>query len=222
MASTTPANHSYADGPPRQVPGLDGLHRMTRLLLEERVPEHGQVLVLGAGGGMELTRFAEANSGWHFDGVDPSADMLEAARVATLPFESRVRLHQGTIVDAPLGPFDGATCLLTMHFIPREQRLATLRGVRERLRLSAPFVMAHMSFDEDANSREVWSRRHAAFAVSNGLDAVNMERGRQAILERLTILSPTTEESLLREAGFTDVALFYAGFDFRGWVAYAG
>ena len=34
----------YAEGPPRQVPGLDGLHRMTDLLLAERVPEAGRVL----------------------------------------------------------------------------------------------------------------------------------------------------------------------------------
>ena len=29
------------------------------------------------------------------------------------------------------------------------------------------------------------------------------------------------EEGILREAGFHDVQLFYAGFAFRGWVAYA-
>ena len=28
-------------------------------------------------------------------------------------------------------------------------------------------------------------------------------------------------QAILREAGFADVALFYAGLAFRGWVAYA-
>lgn len=31
--------------------------------------------------------------------------------------------------------------------------------------------------------------------------------------------APTEEEDLLREAGFLDVALFYAAFSLRGWVA---
>jgi hypothetical protein len=41
----------YTEGPPRIVPGYDGLLRMTTLLLAERVPEDARVLVLGAGGG---------------------------------------------------------------------------------------------------------------------------------------------------------------------------
>jgi tRNA (cmo5U34)-methyltransferase len=40
---------AYAEGPPRQVPGFEGLHRMTAMLLAERVPAEGRVLVLGAG-----------------------------------------------------------------------------------------------------------------------------------------------------------------------------
>jgi hypothetical protein len=37
--------------------------------------------------------------------------------------------------------------------------------------------------------------------------------------ERLALLAPADEEGLLREAVFLDVALFYAAFSFRGWVA---
>jgi len=39
--------------------------------------------------------------------------------------------------------------------------------------------------------------------------------------KRLPILSPEQDEELLRAAGFGGVSLFYAGFAFRGWVAYA-
>ncbi len=46
------------------VPGYAGMQRMTALLLSERVPEDGQVLVLGAGGGLELKVFAEAHPKW--------------------------------------------------------------------------------------------------------------------------------------------------------------
>ena len=38
----------------------------------------------------------------------------------------------------------------------------------------------------------------------------------------LPALSPEQDEALLREAGFTDVRLFYAGFTFRGWVGTRG
>lgn len=61
----------YAEGPPRLVPGPAALHRMTLLLLAERAPSDARVLVLGAGGGMELKVFAEGQPGWRFDGVEP-------------------------------------------------------------------------------------------------------------------------------------------------------
>ncbi|UYO01370.1 MAG: class I SAM-dependent methyltransferase [Devosia sp.] len=195
---------------------------MTQLLLGERVPGAGRVLVLGAGGGIELDVLASAHAEWTFDGVDPSDAMLDTARQVTRAHADRIRLHTGTIAVAPEGPFDAATCLLVFHFVPLAERLRTLRGLRQRLVTGAPLVLAHMSFPQDEASREVWMRRHAAFAVSNGVDPAHAESGRRAMLERLHLMAPEDEEAMLAEAGFADISLFYAGFDFRGWVAYAG
>lgn len=212
---------AYAEGPPRQVPGFAALHRMASILLAERVPADGGVLVLGAGGGLELKALAQAHPGWTFDGVDPSADMLRIAAPTVLPFAGRVRLHHGYIQDAPGRPFDGATSLLTFHFIARDQRLDTLREVRRRLKPGAPFVLAHISFPQTEPERSQWIRRHVLFGAPDGIGAAQLESSQQAIASRLTILSPEDEEAMLREAGFAGVSLFYAGFSFRGWVAYA-
>ena len=209
---------SYVEGPPRQVPGFAGLHRMMSLLLEERTPPDGRVLVVGAGGGLELRMLAEAHSGWSFDGVDPSANMLKVAEETVGPYGARMRLHEGYIDAAPEGPFDAATCLLTLHFVPREQRLPTLQQVRRRLKPGAPFIVAHISFPQTEPERAMWIARHVAYS---GTDPANVDSARQAIGTRLSILSPEEDEAMLREAGFSNVSLFYAGFSFRGWVAYA-
>lgn len=57
----------------------------------------------------------------------------------------RVDLIEGLIDDAPAGPFDGATCLLTLHFLDRPDRIRTLRAIRDRLKPGAPFVAVHSS-----------------------------------------------------------------------------
>jgi tRNA (cmo5U34)-methyltransferase len=211
----------YAEGPRRLVPGLDALHRMALLLLAERAPKDARVLVLGAGGGLELKVFAEGQPGWRFDGVDPAAAMLKLAEEMLGPLAARVSLHEGYIVSAPDGPFDAATCLLTLHFLSIEERLRTLQDVRRRMKPGAPFVVAHHSFPRDEASRELWSSRFAAFAVASGVDRGMVETGRGFIAHQLPALSPEQDEALLREAGFSDVSLFYAAFTFRGWVAYA-
>jgi tRNA (cmo5U34)-methyltransferase len=215
------AARSYADGPPRQVPGFSSLHRMVTLLLAERAPSNGRVLVLGAGGGLELKALAEAQPGWSFDGVDPSADMLQLAAQTVGPHAVRMQFHEGYIGDAPEGPFDAATSLLTFHFIPLDQRLETLRQVRRRLSDGAPFVLAHISFPQTEPERSMWIARHVAFSAPEGTDPAHLESARHAIGTRLSILAPDQEEAMLRDAGFANVSLFYAGLSFKGWLAYA-
>lgn len=74
----------------RHVPGLEDLHRMAGILLAERVPASGRVLVLGAGGGLELRAFADWQPGWQFDAVDPSPGMLDQARTVLSDTANRV------------------------------------------------------------------------------------------------------------------------------------
>ncbi|QDT53256.1 hypothetical protein Pan44_12720 [Caulifigura coniformis] len=212
----------YAQGPPRIVPGFADLQRMTALLLAEHAPENARVLVLGAGGGLELKCFAEAHAGWTFDGVDPSAEMLSLAGKTLGPLVSRVRLHEGTVEVAPEGPFDAATCLLTMHFIPLDERRHAVAEVHRRLKPGSPFVVAHLSFPQGEGERDAWLSRYFAFAGITDSEPGKLQAARATIDAKLTILSPEQEEAILREAGFTNISLFYAGLAFRGWVASAG
>jgi tRNA (cmo5U34)-methyltransferase len=182
----------YADGPPRFTPGLDAVHRMTAILLAERAPTDAHVLVLGAGGGLELKALAHR------------ADLIE-----------------GYIDAAPAGPFDAATCLLTLHFLDRDERLRTLREMRGRMTPGAPLVVAHSSFPQSEPARTRWLSRYAAYAVASGVDPAQVEQARIAVGASLALLTPDEDEACLRDAGFDDVELFYAAFTWRGWIARA-
>jgi tRNA (cmo5U34)-methyltransferase len=211
----------YTEGPPKFVPGYYSMQSMATLLLAERALDDARVLVLGAGGGLELKAFAQSHPRWCLEGVDPSAEMLKLAEQTLGEHAPRVRLHQGYIDDAPAGPFDAATCLLTLHFLAREERLRTVVEVRRRLKVDAPFVVAHLSIPQGNGERYLWLERHTAFLVASGVDAEQAAKARSAIETHLPILTPEQDEAILRDAGFSNVSLFYAGFTFRGWVAYA-
>ncbi|MHA3793852.1 class I SAM-dependent methyltransferase [Rhizorhabdus wittichii] len=211
----------YSDGPRRFVPGLEAVHRMTGLLLAERVPDDGRVLVLGAGGGLELKALAEAHPGWTFVGVDPAAEMLALAERTLGPLMERVELVQGYIDDAPAGPFDGATCLLTLHFLDAEERCRTAAAIRERLHPGAPFVAVHGSFPQERGERRLWLSRYAAFAVSSGVDPALAENARDSVDRAVNMFTPEQDETILRAAGFAELSLFYAAFTWRGWVGTA-
>jgi tRNA (cmo5U34)-methyltransferase len=211
----------YTDGPPRFVPGFADLHKMTGILLAEYAAADARVLVLGAGGGLELKALAQTHPGWSFDGVDPAPEMLKLARQTLGPLAMRVRLHEGLIDDAPEGPFDAATCLLTLHFLPANERRRTVQQIHHRLKPGAPFVAAHSSFPQSGRARALWLKRYAAFALGSGTDPAQTEKMRAAVEAHLSLYNPDEDEAILREAGFSDVSLFYAAFTWRGWVAYA-
>lgn len=212
------AVEGYAERVTRYVPGLRDLHRMAILLLAERVAVDGRILVLGAGGGLELKAFAEAQPGWRFDGVDPSAEMLQQARDMLGSMVKRVTFHEGYIDDAPEGPFDGATCLLTLHFLPEDERRRTVREISRRLKPDAPFIAAHHSFPIEGKDKDKWLSRNAAFVVAAGVSASQAQKNIATMKERLPVLAPERDEAIFRDAGFHDVELFYAAFTFKGWV----
>lgn len=205
---------TYAVRTARIVPALHDLHRMAGLLLAEGQRPDARVLVLGAGGGMELKAWAELHRGWSFVGIDPSEEMLELARITTAEHVSRIALQAGYIDDAPQNGFDAAACLLTFHFLKPPERLRTLQAIGSRLKPGAPFVMAHYSFPTAEDGADRWLGRVARYAESNGQGP-----GDFTALKQLPVLSPEDEMRMLHTAGFVDVELFYTALAFRGWVA---
>jgi tRNA (cmo5U34)-methyltransferase len=207
---------AYATDTPRKVPGLHDLHRMTTLLLSEQATGAGRILVVGAGGGLELASMAAARPDWQFVGVDPSPAMLDLARAAAAPFAERAQLIEGTVLQAPDGPFDGATCLLVLHFLAQNERLQTLREIRRRLKPGARLVVAHHT--APGGRAEHWMTRSVAFAAGTTPQESAAAATGKLMAERLPLLNPDEEEELLRASGFVNVEPFYAALSFRGWV----
>jgi len=210
---------SYAEAAPRKVPGLADLHRMMMLLIAEQAPSTAKILVVGAGGGMETKVMAEEQPAWRFTGVDPSPAMLDLARQTLGQFSDRVDLIEGTIDQAPIEPFDGATCMLTLHHVDRGERTWTLREIRRRLKPGAKLVLAHHSAPD--SNPERWMTLSVAYGERADLDWAKAASTAKMMVDRLALLAPADEEKLLRDSGFVDVTLFYAAFSFRGWVATA-
>lgn len=146
--------------------------------------------------------------------------MLQLTRQILGPLQSRAVLQAGYVDTAPVGPFDGATCLLTLHFLTKDERLHTLREIRRRLKPGAPLIVAHHSYPKGGDPVQ-WLTRSVAFASASEAHLAQASASAAAMAEHLPILSADEEETLLRDAGFSDVWLFYAGFSFRGWVAQA-
>jgi len=214
----------YAEGPSAFVPAYQYMQRMAGQLLQERIGATGEILVLGAGGGLELEAFARRSPGWSFTGVDPAGEMLKAARerVASVGASSRVRWHHGYLFDAPRGPFDAATCLLTLHFVPDDgEKERTLREIRGRLKPGSPFVLVDCCIDLATPTATRALARYRDFALESGADPELVDSTCGRLTTVLKMISASREEELLAASGYSDIELFYAGLSWRGWRASA-
>ena len=210
-------------GPPAFTPGHHGLLQMIDVLLAESMPEDGQLLVVGAGGGLETRYLAGVEPGWRFVGVDPAPAMLDLARaVAGGVAGERMTLIEGTIEDAPAGPFDAATCILVLGLIADDgSKLALLEEVRRRLVPGAPFILVDQCIDRSAPDLERRLARYANYALRSGVDPETVAGARKAVGALESMVPDWRIEELLRDAGFRDVEVFYTGMAWRGWVTYA-
>ena len=102
-------------GPPAFMPGHGGVLQMAGVLIREHAPVDAHVIVIGVGGGLETRALGLLAPSFRFLGLDPAPQMLELARQVVGPeLADRVDLVEGSVDDAPLGPFDAATCILVL------------------------------------------------------------------------------------------------------------
>lgn len=210
-------------GPPAFAPGHAGMLQMIGVLLAETMPEDGQLLVVGAGGGLETRYLAGVEPSWRFFGVDPAAPMIALAHAVAGPIAGdRLTLVEGTVEDAPAGPFDAATCILVLGLIADDGAKRTLlEEVRRRLVPNGPFILVDQCIDRSAHDFQLRLDRYAHYARRSNIDAETVTKARAGVGALKSMVPDWRNEQLLREAGFHDAEVFYVGMAWRGWVAYA-
>ena len=99
------------------------IFNLTYCCLKANVDEKAKILIVGAGSGMEISLFSPLSPKWELTGVDPSGDMLNIAqkKINDNKLENEIKLIRGYVEKLEKAEiFDGATCILVMHFLDEE------------------------------------------------------------------------------------------------------
>ena len=216
-------NEYLRHGPPAFMPGHSGVLQMTAVLLREHASPDAHILVVGAGGGLEIRALANQESGFRFLGVDPAPQMLALANtVIGAELAPRVELLEGAVEIAPPGPFNAATCILVLGLIPDDGRkLELLRAIRRRLEPGAPFILVDQCLAVSAPDFDQRLTLYANYALASGVDPEVVTKAKEALRSNSSSASSERDESLIDEAGFRSRELFYRGMAWHGWIARA-
>ncbi len=222
--SNPPVGVSQYDGSIRQfTAAYEPLFAMAHSALCSMIDEDADLLIAGAGTGMEIVTFGQSSPEWSMTAVDPSAEMLAIAKkkIDRKGLANQVRLFKGYVHDLPEDHmYDAATCILVMHFLPDDgSKLRLLESIGRRLKSGSPFILVDGFGVKDS---ETFNRTVAAwksFVISRGVDPKDVEDGFSGqILKRLQFVPEERIEALLDEAGFEKPSRFYTGFLYGGWM----
>ena len=216
----------YDSGIRRALPTYDPMLRLIETFLRANTMEHANILVVGAGGGNEVTNFSTNNPRWTLTGVDPSETMLAVAKdkCKEAGVSDRVEFIQGTVEDVEgLNNFDAATCILVLHFIySYEEKLKTLQEIYSRLKNGAPFVL----ISKYGEPTSVEFKERLKLWKSYWLDMTKLSINEVNEMEQdilsLSYLPKEMIEQLLVEAGFNRIAMFFSTTLFGGWICFKG
>jgi tRNA (cmo5U34)-methyltransferase len=200
------------------------IFKLSYCCLKAALPLGARVLVVGAGTGMEITEFAPLSPGWSFLGVDPSAKMLSLARkkISEKKIGNKIRLVQGYTDDLDdKEGFDGATCILVMHFLKDDgAKLNLLKSIHQRLKPGATLTLVDGCGKPGSRAFEEAVKAWKQYPVIHGLEHDYVEKAfRKTILKMVQFVPESRILELLKEAGFTNIFKYYSGFLYSGWTA---
>lgn len=215
------------------LPGYEAMHAMALACLRSRLsavpfgqshlPVTANLLVVGAGTGMELVRFGNANLQWQMLGVDPSANMLAIAqeKIEQQGLSERIKLFPGYTQDLPTTAlYDAATCILVMHFVPDDgSKLALLQSIAQRLHPSAVFILVDVFGEKGSHELNQMISIITAFWEDMGIPQEKRMELLETFNEAVYPISETRVRELLQQAGLGNVMRFYTGLWVGGWIA---
>ncbi|MDF2652385.1 MAG: methylase [Paenibacillus sp.] len=209
------------------IPTYDALFNMVQSYFRAQLGQKAaSLLVIGAGGGNELSAWGSSNPKWTFTGIDTSEEMLKIAKNKTvqLSLESRVQLILGTIDDLPLSDskFDAASCILVLHFIDDvQEKLKLLRTIKENMKPGAPFVLVSAYGDRDDTELQDRLNVWGSFWLDAGYDSSKVNELVNKGIMKISFISENQIESLLKESGFLKITRFFSTGLFAGWMCHA-
>ncbi|AFZ55852.1 class I SAM-dependent methyltransferase [Anabaena cylindrica FACHB-243] len=205
------------------LPGYEVMHNMTLSVLRASLPEKANLLIVGAGSGMELVKFGKSNSQWQMLGVDPSSNMLSIAqnKIEEYGLSAQIKLFAGYTHDLdPNSFYDAATCILVMHFLPDDgSKLALLQNISQRLKSSGTFILVDIFGEKGTQEFERMIAIIKVYWEQMGITPTKITEGLETIKKGVFPIPEIRVVELLQQAGFCNILRFYTGLWVGGWVA---
>jgi len=156
----------------------------------------------------------------HLIGVDNSAAMINKARNKLSNFPDSVGFVKANLDDSFL--FNDSCAIVmnyTLQFIPVENRAPLLKNIYKSLMPGGGFILNEKVLGENELLGETFVEMHHDFKKGHGYSKMEISKKRDALDNVLVPLKLSKTMTLVHEAGFTAVDIFFKWNNFAGLIA---
>lgn len=207
----------------RSVPGYSNIITAIGMLAARFVTEYSNVYDLGCsrGAGILSIRRNVEKSGVKIIGVDNSEPMAERCRRHLEAYHSDipVEILCDDIRHIEIKNASMVVLNFTLQFLPREDRLALLRKIYQGLNPNGVLVLSEKFTFEDHTINELLIDLHHTFKRANGYSELEVSQKRTALENVMLTDSIDTHKARLKQAGFSQVELWFQCFNFGSMIA---
>ncbi|AGO16423.1 tRNA (cmo5U34)-methyltransferase [Glaesserella parasuis ZJ0906] len=206
----------------RSVPGYSNIITAIGMLASRFVADQSNVYDLGCsrGAGILSIRRNVEKAGVRIIGVDNSEPMVERCRRHLEAYHSDipVEILCDDIRHIEIKNASMVVLNFTLQFLPREDRLALLRKIYYGLNPNGVLVLSEKFTFEDNTINELLIDLHHTFKRANGYSELEVSQKRTALENVMRTDSIDTHKARLKEAGFSQVDLWFQCFNFGSMI----
>ncbi|BCO19005.1 MAG: carboxy-S-adenosyl-L-methionine synthase CmoA [Pseudomonadota bacterium] len=207
----------------RSVPGYETIIHTIGELAKSAVSDNSNVYDLGCSLGAASLSIARATQDKTFNiiGVDSSEAMVERCKrvVQAFTLTNPITIEQAYAQEVEITNASMVVMNFTLQFIPPADRAALLSKIYEGLNPGGILVLSEKIRHPTLRGNELLIDLHHQFKRDNGYSELEVSQKRAA-LEKVMLTDTFEEhETRLKNAGFSDVVMWYKCYNFTSLIA---
>ena len=207
----------------RSVPGYETIIHTIGELAKSAVSDNSNVYDLGCSLGAASLSIARATQDKTFNiiGVDSSEAMVERCKrvVQAFTMTNPITIEQAYAQEVEITNASMVVMNFTLQFIPPADRAALLSKIYEGLNPGGILVLSEKIRHPTLRGNELLIDLHHQFKRDNGYSELEVSQKRAA-LEKVMLTDTFEEhETRLKNAGFSDVVMWYKCYNFTSLIA---
>ena len=200
---------NYRELGDKAVIGYEAVFDLLTTLADLKLNTNDKILLVGGGGGRELSYLSKLKTQWWYTVVDPSQKMIDyaqywAKKEGILEYAT---FHHGLIESyhSSNNQFQLATCISVLHYLTKSQRKSTMDIIYSLLEKEGYFFWTVANKPTADLELELFKKVYLTYPQNQGIDEKTIQMIQEVFEQDYHMIDEQDELVIAKSVGFRDI-----------------